>query len=535
MRVVTGRQMAELDRRTIQSGVPGQLLMERAGQAVVSELCHRLRRLRHRRFVVLCGKGNNGGDGFVIGRLLTQRGLNCLTVLTCPPDNLGGDAAVHWSRLTSCGAATITVVSPVELDAISTELTPGDVIIDALLGTGLRGPVQGLAAALIDWINHQDVLRFAVDIPSGVHADTGAVDGPAVMADVTVTMGLPKIGHLISPGICHTGRLVVADIGIPQRWAEALPDAPDYCDAAAARALLPRRPVNAHKGLAGHLFIVAGSLGMSGAAALAANAAVAAGAGLVTLATPASIQPVIAAKTTEAMTMRLDDGGFGYVTLSALDALLAACASCEAVAMGPGLGRDAETARVVAALAGKTDVPLVLDADGLFALTDHHDDVRARRAPTVVTPHAGELARLMKTTVEEIERDRAASARAAAAALNAVVVLKGAGTIVAAPDGRISYNSTGNPGMASGGMGDVLTGIIGALLAQGLEAFDAARLGVYLHGAAADILAGPLRWHPLRAGQLIETVGPAWKRLAMHDTTAERAVAVPSHFRMRRR
>lgn len=511
MRLVTGTQMAALDRHTIeQLGTPGLVLMERAGTGVVDQIRRHIPRLGTRRILIFCGKGNNGGDGYVVARRLWERWIPSTVVLTAAPEALGGDAATNWGRLGCAGVDTISVLQEEDLALLPSNLGPADVIVDALLGTGFRGSVQGLYGRLIEWMNRAPCLRVAVDIPSGVDADTGQVTGPAVRADLTVTFALPKLGHVLAPGVEHTGRLTIVDIGIPRHLADEVADGPTLFTDENAAVLLPVRRTTAHKGNAGRVLLIGGSPGLSGAIALASSAAVAAGAGLVTCGVPAGLAPVLEVKTTEAMTLALPERD-GAISMQAFDTVQPWFGRVDALGLGPGLGRREETMAFVRNVLEHAASPVVLDADGLWACAGQAKWLVQRTAPLVLTPHPGELATLVGTTIGAIEQDRIGIARATAQETGAVVVLKGAFTVVAAADGRVSLNSTGNPGMASGGMGDVLTGVIAALLGQGLSAYDAARLGVFLHGRAADLVAGPLGWQPLYASQVIAHLGRAWR------------------------
>jgi NAD(P)H-hydrate epimerase len=374
-------------------------------------------------------------------------------------------------------------------------------MVDALLGTGLNSPVAGLMAALIEKVNHLRPPVLAVDIPSGLSADTGEVMGVAVKAEVTATYGWPKIGQIVSPGRDYVGRLWQVDIGIPPSLAQKLKV--ELAKAAEMRRLLPPRPFTSHKGAYGHLAVLAGSEGKTGAAAMTADGGLRAGAGLVTLGIPASLNDILEVKLTEAMTLPLAEApGVRALGVQALPAIREFLADKTAAALGPGLGTHAETLEVVRQLARDLTLPLVIDADGVNALAPDPVWLQGAPGPRILTPHPGEMARLTGLSVKEIQADRLQAAQEAAARYGVIIVLKGAQTVVADPEGRASINSTGNPALASGGTGDVLTGLIGGFLAQRLTPWDAARLGVYLHGLAADYLAGDLE-RGLIAGDLL--------------------------------
>ncbi|WP_298272129.1 NAD(P)H-hydrate dehydratase [Geobacter sp.] len=488
MKVVTGETMQAMDRRAIREcGVPGLVLMENAGRGCADAIIETFGIGGPRTVLVVAGKGNNGGDGYVIARLLREQGWQVKTIVLAAREEITGDARANLDRL----APPEVVFTPPSsgLTPWRANLEQATVVVDALLGTGLRSEVRGAYAEAISLINDSGKPVVAVDIPSGIDATTGRVLGVAVRADLTVTFALAKLGHVLFPGTDHCGVLRIVDIGIPREVADGAPGI-EYVDREAARLLVRRRDRQAHKGSFGHCLVVAGSTGKSGAAAMAANSAVRSGAGLVTLAAPATLNAILEIKTTEAMTLPLDDGGRGVLDERARPAIMQAAEGKGAVAIGPGISWDPETARLVRSLVSEVDVPLVVDADGLNALSDQIDVLMGKRAPvTVLTPHPGEMARLAGISTAEVEGDRLRVAREFAARYDVYLILKGARTVVAAPDGRMAINGSGNPGMASGGMGDVLTGVLAALLGQGYEPFAACRLGVFIHGHAADIVA----------------------------------------------
>ncbi|MGH7894031.1 MAG: NAD(P)H-hydrate dehydratase, partial [Candidatus Binatia bacterium] len=374
------------------------------------------------------------------------------------------------------------------VDGLRRSLGRATVVVDALLGTGLNAPVEGLHATVIDAMNASGRPIFAVDIASGLSADSGRALGTAVHATVTATFGHAKVGQHLHPGLEHTGTLEIVDIGLRPEAVATIGPTVDLAEAAEVGRWLPQRPRNAHKGTFGHVLVIAGSRGKTGAALLASEGAARAGAGLVTLASAAMLQPVLEGHVREAMTAALPDGRDGTMALGDGIALTRLLEGRAAVVCGPGLGLNPDTRILAAAVARTARVPLVLDADGLNAIAGTAV-LRERPAPTVVTPHPGEMSRLLEITTAEVQADRLRVARQLAARDRVIVVLKGARTIVAAPDGQAAIIPTGNPGMASGGTGDVLAGIVGGLLVQGLAAFDAARLGAFAHGLAGDRVA----------------------------------------------
>ena len=488
MKILTAEQMREADRRTIHElGIPGIVLMESAGRAVVSEILQRYSHLVPGPVLILCGKGNNGGDGLVVARTLLQHGWQVTTVVLAAEAAIGGDARLYLDILQRLGAPLEFAADSADLEALLAGLPVPALIVDALFGTGLSSPVGGAYAFAIAWMNRSPAPKIAIDIPSGLDATSGAILGSVVCAELTVTLAAAKLGQIIYPGVACCGELVVAEIGIPQALLDELA-AGILLDDKEVRDFLPARPAGGHKGTFGHLLLVAGSRGKSGAAVLAAEAALRSGAGLVTVAAPASLQTTLAIKLTEVMTAPLDeiDGALAGTALAQIAALWQ---DKKVLALGPGLGRSAATAALVRKIVADCPLPLVLDADALFALAGHCELLAARPVgTTILTPHPGEMAHLLGISIAEVEADRVGTARRFAEEYGVVLVLKGARTVIAAPDGGIMINPTGHAGMATGGMGDLLTGIIAALLCQGAPPLAAAAAGVWLHGRSGDRL-----------------------------------------------
>jgi len=489
VKLVTASEMRELERRAVQeAGLPTLLLMEHAGRAVAHVTWKVLRERGGTRVAVVCGKGNNGGDGLCAARHLANAGLSVRVYLLARDQDLEGDAATNLRALRAAGVEVDNVVGAVDT-ALRAVGASADVVVDAIFGTGFRGSPMGLAARAIEAINDCGLPVVAVDVPSGLDADTGRVEGPCVRARVTVTMGLPKVGLLVYPGAAYCGEVVVADLGLPRRMVLDDPSiSTEVATASQVARLLPPRAPDTHKGTYGRVLLVAGSARFPGAPKLAALGALRSGAGLVRLLVPASIFPAVAASALEFMPAALPDSD-GALDESALDPLMEFAQDADVVAVGPGLSTAAGVARVVRGLLEACDRPLVLDADALNVLRGQYGVLQQARAPVVITPHPGELARLLGVPTSDVQRARLEVARSTARLARAVTLLKGARTVVASPEGRVVVNPTGNPGMASGGMGDVLTGAVAALLAQGLVPFDAAWVAAYLHGLAADLLA----------------------------------------------
>ncbi len=546
MNVVTADEIRELDRRAIEeAGIPGVVLMENAGRAVVDQIERRYGPLAGKVVAVFCGGGNNGGDGFVIVRLLLLAGAR--VDLFCSQETLSGkisklDAGSHF-KVTQFGAGYRLQDLPTNAgtgEASSEWSGRFDLAVDALLGTGIQSAPRDWYADAIRALNELKCPVIAVDIPSGIDADSGAVRGEAVRATDTVTFAYPKLGLFLAPGYENVGSLQVADIGFP--WQSLQPSSgiellacypgsrcdgidcsPSLRQPIGWELLLRRRRPESNKGDYGHVGIVAGSRTMAGAPALVARAAQRAGAGLVTVLTGETTQPILAAKLDEQMTLPLPEAD-GAIAESAWERIEAFMTRATALCVGPGLSTHRETVRLVHRIVREADIPLVLDADGLNALAMEPTTAKERSAvlhsPLVITPHPGEAARLLGTSIAEVQSNRIASVRELAARFQSISVLKGRHTLIADPAGRVCINASGNPGMATGGMGDSLTGIIGALLAMnavlakrgdsGASAMFAACLGVHLHGIAGDLAAKERGGAGLIAGDVIDCLPRAW-------------------------
>ena len=507
MHLVTAAQMQSLDRRTIEEAkVPGTRLMERAGTGIVKALEPILGSPTKKKVLIFCGKGNNGGDGFVVARLLRRKRAHVQVLLFARPQELTGDARAMYRRFVKL-AGTSAIKSHPSEKFIRMKTSQADIIVDALLGTGLSSAVKDLYRLGIEVINDSSAPTVAVDIPSGIHCDTGAVLGMAVKAELTVTFGCPKIGLYVGEAIDYAGIIVMTDIGIPKPYVEALHVQTRLLTKDTVMPLLPSRHKTAHKGTFGHAGIVAGSPGKTGAAVLAARAALRTGAGLVTVATPRSVNSIVEAKLVEAMTLPMSETPDQTFARSALSSLVDFANRLTTVAIGPGLSIHAETGEVIRELLPHLERPCVLDADALNLLVGHVSVLSSLKIPPILTPHPGEMARLLgETSPQNINRDRLGIAREFAQTHQVFLVLKGARTIIASPDGQTAICPTGNPGMATAGMGDALTGMIVGLLAQGLNQWDAARAGVYLHGSAGDLAAHKLGQGGLIASDLIECI-----------------------------
>lgn len=513
-KIITAAQMQELDRRTIsEAHIPATTLMERAGSGVVSCLEQRLGPVRGKTVTVVCGKGNNGGDGFVAARLLHRRHAKVRVLAMTPASELSRDAATMYKQFVR-GAGKSSVYLYTSRAQAQALLQDSDILVDALLGTGLSSAVAGRYAEAIDSITEADRPVVAVDLPSGLHADTGKVLGRAVRASLTVTFGLPKLGLYQSNGIDLAGEVAIVDIGIPPAYIDAVESRTTLITEREVRTYLPKRQPSNHKGTFGHAGIIAGSVGKTGAAAMAARAALRIGAGLVTVAVPTSVNDILEAKLLEAMTVPMPETKARTFSRTAFDRLVAFMAARTAVAIGPGLSTHPETVELVQALTKQLDRPAVLDADALNALTGRTALLASCKTPPIITPHPGEMARLeADATPQTVNSDRIGTAARFARERGLFVVLKGARTVVARPDGAVAICPTGNPGMATAGTGDVLTGMMVGLLAQGVPSWEAACAATYLHGAAGDLAAAQKGQAGLIAGDVIEEIPYALKLL----------------------
>ena len=529
MKVVTAEEMREIDRETIEKrGIPGVVLMERAGLAVVSKIKEIFGR---KRVIVVSGGGNNGGDGLVVARNFHNEGWDVRVFLTSKPEDLKGDALFQYKAAVKFGVD----IQPVKelLDNYSTIFSRHSIIIDAILGTGLSKNVTGTLSEVIGLLNKSNIPVVSVDIPSGISSDNGHVMGEAVKADYTVTFGLPKRGHLLYPGAEYSGRLFVEDIGFPKELLSSEKLNIELLMKDDVSTLIPERHKYSHKGDYGHVLIVAGSKGKTGAALMASKACLRTGAGLVTIGVPESLADVFQSRVTEEMTLVLPDKGDGTLSGKAIDKIFDFLnKTADLLAIGPGIGVSAETERLMKALIKNSTKPIVIDADGINSIKGEIAIFSKSKAPVILTPHPGEMARLVNPptppfakggqrgiitkggrggiTIQDIEQDRINIAMSFAKETGTYLVLKGVPTVVAAPDGRSFINSTGNPGMATGGVGDALTGMISGFLSQTMNPLQACILGVYMHGLAGDIAASEKGRYPLIATDIIDKIPSAF-------------------------
>lgn len=492
--------MAEMDRKTIEEiGIPGMVLMENAGRKVVAESMHLLGSVAGKKVLIFCGKGNNGGDGFVVARHLHEMGAQAEVFLIGEHDAVKGDAAAYLNILELAGVKV--------LPCLNWEHNQADLgaqlVVDAMLGTGAKGPLRGVYASIVDWLNGNAIPTIAIDLPTGMDSDTGAVAGACVFANVTVTMGQIKRGLLFSPGREHAGKVVVADIGIPAVVSEKSGVKCFQLSDRYIQSVLPRRRPDVFKNRCGQVILLAGSVGLTGAAALSAEVTLRVGTGMAILGIPKSLNAILEQKLTEVMSLPLPETDCQSLSFDARKEIAEKLPWADVLALGPGLTTHDETTRLVKWLLEKTDKPMVLDADAINCLAGQAKFLSRAKGQLILTPHPGELARLIGTTVKEILANPMEVARAAAQKLSVVLVLKGAPTVVASPDGFVFVNATGNPGMATAGMGDVLTGVIAGLAAQGLSPLNAALAGVFVHGMAGDFARAKLGEAGLIAGDVL--------------------------------
>ena len=523
MKTVSSATMRELDLKTAEAlGIETENLMDQAGFGVarVAHDAFQTRRTGISGVLLIAGRGNNGGDAFAAARYLKEFGTNAEVWIAGAASDITGDALDHFSRMKAEKVPYKELPTKEDWDeAVSRLAASRDVgysmVVDGILGTGIRGPACGPAAGAIRLVNTlaRHAFVVAIDTPSGLNADTGQPEGDTVFADITVTMGLPKHGLLLPAAVNYVGSLEVVDLGIPPELLDELESGPELITSADLRPLLPMRKRNTHKGSFGHLLIFAGAPGYTGAATLAIRAALRSGVGLVTLATPQSLVAMLGGRAPEAMIHGAPETDSGSLASTAWDFWLNRISEFTAILAGPGLTRHPDTATLIKRIAQECTVPLVFDADAFHAFAGNPEAIQAASCPVMLTPHPGELGVLLGMSNADIQADRFSAARNASDNTNAVVALKGAGSIVAAPGSPLQINLSGNPGMACGGMGDALAGLMAGLAAQGITAFDAARLAVYLHGKAGDEAARIQSQYTMTAWDLIEMLPYAFQEI----------------------
>ncbi len=509
MRILSAAEMREVDRRAIEDiGIASLVLMENASVGVADAIAESFADVET--VVIFCGPGNNGGDGLALARHLDARGYRLRVFLVVGSSRPGGDAAVQLEILRRSALHVETIDAATDIRPLIADCSGYDLIVDALFGTGLGRPLAGHFAELVEGLNALARPILAVDLPSGLDGSRAELPGPHLRARMTVTFAAPKVAHVFPPAADAAGKVVVTDLGIPPRLVDQAPGDLHLLLGSELAACLAPRPARTHKGDFGHTLLVGGSPGKAGAVILAARAAVRGGAGLVTAAVPEPILPMVDGGSLESMTIALPSGPEGGLGAGAGAAALAVAEGKRSAALGPGLGLSSKTAAAVRRMAREMPMPVVLDADALNAMAGRLGELQGRAADTVLTPHPGEMARLLGVSIAEVQDDRVAAVRRAASESGAVTILKGHLTLVAEASGAVYVNPTGNPGMASGGSGDVLTGLVAALLAQGYDTLVASQLAVYLHGLAGDLAARDIASEALRASDLIDYLPSAF-------------------------
>lgn len=513
MKIVKVQEMKDIDQKaSLDFGIPSIILMENAGLRTVEVIEDILGSCPGKKVSVLCGKGNNGGDGLVVSRHLINAGVYVDTFLIGEENNLSPDALTNYQILKRMKAAIYPLQAEAGLDRFMMSVLSADLIVDALYGIGLKGGVSEFESQVINILNWSRRPVIAVDIPSGVEADTGKVHGAAVKATHTVTFALPKLGLLLKPGRDYVGTLSVADISIPLPLLTDPVLKHNLVNEKLVSTLLKKRDSEGHKGTYGHAMIIGGSLGMTGAVMMSSYAALRSGAGLVTAAVPESLVPVVDSALLEVMSTPLAENGDCVISVEALPAIENLLGTASVCAIGPGMSRYHDARTIIGFILENSGIPLVIDADALNALVGDTNILKHRQVPLVLTPHPGEMARLTGKSIEEIQSRRIETARGFAREHGLTLVLKGHNTVIATSNGDVYINMTGNPGMATAGSGDVLTGVITALIAQGLNPQQAAIAGVYLHGAAGDLAAVDRGERGLVATDLLHCLPQAIRR-----------------------
>ena len=512
MIVLSPEEMQQVDQKTITNGFPEILLMETAGRGTAQLVDESLENKTNKdqQITIFTGKGNNGGDGFVVARFLDMWGYDVQLICMGGKDDLQGVTLINFEL---CEMRNITIKSFDQIDkqSLKTILNNTELVVDALLGTGLSGNVRGNYKEVIKLINKTDALVIAVDIPSGINGKTGQVQGVAVKADFTATMAFLKLGLTIYPGREYCGKTRVVDLGMPDSSLNNIGYNHFTLNEKEASNMLPERDITGHKGTFGKIGVIGGAPGMSGAPAMTGMAALRTGTGLVSAIVPRNIQPVVASNSSELITQGINCDKEG-ICLEAFSELTKMKNEFDIMAMGPGLSQSAEVKLLVEKMIERFDLPLVLDADGINAI-NNPEILKERKSPLILTPHPGEMARLIDKEISEIQSNRIKISRSFAQEYNTYLILKGAATVVALPDGDIYINQTGNQGMATAGSGDVLTGIVCSLLGQGLSPRSAVILAPYIHGLAGDLAVENIGFSGLIAGDIIQHIPEAVKSL----------------------
>ncbi|WP_163327793.1 NAD(P)H-hydrate dehydratase [Desulfurobacterium thermolithotrophum] len=522
MLVTKAEEMRNLDRETIEVlGIPGIVLMENAARGVTSVIYDKL---DGNSVVVICGKGNNGGDGLAIARNLYNLGYDVEVVLTAKIEELKGDARINAEVLSKLPVPLHVVKEESKLLELYSLLKEADFIVDAIFGTGLSKPAEGFYKDLIEVINKANKPIISVDIPSGLSSDTGEIIGAHIIADITVTFGFPKLAHIMPPACYYVGELFVVDISIPEDVFSLVASKRYILTLDEVAFTFPVREIMSHKYTYGHVAVIGGSAGKTGAPSMTAQSALRTGAGLSTVVVPASLNTVFEIKLTEAMSIPIPDAEKGYFGIDTIDEVVETIekGKFSSVVIGPGLGNEPETFEFAREFIRKTTKPLVIDADGINALAENTDILKMKEQNIIITPHIGEFSRLTGLSKEEILKEPYEIAKEFAEEFGVTVILKSGRTVIATPSGKVYINIIGNPGMATAGTGDVLAGILGALLGMGIEMEDAAKFGVFLHSLAGDIAAEELSQESLKACDIIDFLPKAIKRIKEKEINLEK-------------
>ncbi len=506
--------MKEIDRTAIEDyKIPGLKLMETAGTHVYDEIIKVLDEDAGL-ICVICGSGNNGGDGYVIARKLANRFIPVKVYSTVPLEKLSGDAGINYEKLLELGIRPVVLSSSNKLDDFKNDMENSDIIVDAIFGTGITREVNDYMKAVFDIINGSGKKVISVDIPSGIGADDGVVYGAAVRASKTISFQLPKIGCILFPGAEYTGDLLIKDIKIPKDVIEKNNSQMYVIDENRVKKIIKPKKRDSHKGDNGKLLLIAGSKGMAGASVLAGKAALKSGIGLLKMAVPQSINDIVQISVPEAVCLPLGDTDTYKLNKTYIKEILDAAKECTAVAVGPGIGRSQDFSKALEIMIKELKGPLIIDADAINAIGSRADRFFSEiGGDRIITPHPGEMSRLTGLSIQDINQNRVNIAREYSEKWGIIVVLKGARTVVASPDGDVYINITGNPGMATGGSGDVLTGILSSLAAQNIEAKAAAIASVFVHGKAGDFVAAQTGEHGLTTSDLINGVGISIKSI----------------------
>jgi hydroxyethylthiazole kinase-like uncharacterized protein yjeF len=515
MKILTSKQMQGIDKKAIEKlGIIGPILMENAGIQITNEILKKFPQIQEERVVIVAGKGNNGGDGFVVARHLFNRGCSPIVLLLASRKELRGDAALNAGIAHNIGITIKEIASTRHWGANKWILSKATVIVDAIFGTGLASPARGLFAAVIQDINKSKAFKVAVDIPSGLSSDTFAIIGPCVKADLTVSLAAAKVAHVFPPAEDCVGELKIGDISVPPYLFEDEKFKLEMVEEERIRPYFERRKKATHKGTYGHLLMLSGSVGKTGAAALAGKAALKMGAGLVTAGVPKSCLPIVARSMMELMTEPLPETDKGTLSVKALPEILDLLKGKDALMLGPGISTHESTKALILSLLPRVRVPAVLDADALNILASKPNILKSLSKPAVVTPHPGEFARLVKLSTKEVLDRRLELVPRFAKKFGVYVVLKGYRTLTSTPEGKTFINPTGNPGMATAGSGDVLSGMIASMIIQEKNILDSILAAVYVHGLSGDIGAVRLGEKSLTAGNMITYLPAAIKALS---------------------